>query len=225
MPQQRKFYLLLLLASEPKTLTVGSAPKGLGTGVCKTSKRTEFLVDHYLIINSISTGKEVLSVNVLEREIEQVGKLCVALECVRLLGPEKASRIVNPPILEKPISPPVQRLLVAGIDMGAEELWRALHEEPKCRRQLAEAKKGCLLSHQVPWLGCPVSTPRMQQVAHWRQQLHTMHRLGKQRQRTASCLLATKHITDLSDPYGTEGPTWYLHCNPGNKQVLVHTED
>ncbi|XP_060094775.1 uncharacterized protein LOC132571999 [Heteronotia binoei] len=140
----------------------------------------------------------------------------------RLLGPEKASHILNPPILEKPISAPVQRLLVAGRAIGAKELWRALHEEPKCQRQLAEAKKGRSLSHQVPWLGCPVSTPRMLQVACWRRQLHTMHRLGKQRQRTASCLLATKHITDLSDPYGTEGPARYLHYTPDNKQVLGH---
>ncbi|XP_048347101.1 uncharacterized protein LOC125429749 isoform X2 [Sphaerodactylus townsendi] len=129
----------------------------------------------------------------------------------RLLGPEKASDIVNPSILEKPISPPVQRLLVARTVRGAEELWKALHEEPKLRRQLAEAKKGNLLSYQVPWLGRPVSTYRMQQVDHWRRQLHTMYRLGKQHQRTASCLLATKHITDLSDPNGTEGPTRYLH--------------
>ncbi|XP_054832850.1 coiled-coil domain-containing protein 71 isoform X3 [Eublepharis macularius] len=134
----------------------------------------------------------------------------------RLLGPEKASRILNPPILEQPISPPVQRLLVAGKDMGAEDLWRALHEEPKQRRQLAESKKGRSLSHQVPWLGRPVSTPRMQQVAHWQQKLYAMHHLGKQNQRTTSFLLATKHFTDLSDPYGTEGPARYLHYPPDN---------
>uniref|UniRef100_A0ACB8EGT8 Uncharacterized protein n=1 Tax=Sphaerodactylus townsendi TaxID=933632 RepID=A0ACB8EGT8_9SAUR len=135
----------------------------------------------------------------------------IAVMMIWLLGPEKASDIVNPSILEKPISPPVQRLLVARTVRGAEELWKALHEEPKLRRQLAEAKKGNLLSYQVPWLGRPVSTYRMQQVDHWRRQLHTMYRLGKQHQRTASCLLATKHITDLSDPNGTEGPTRYLH--------------
>ncbi|XP_077181016.1 uncharacterized protein LOC143831684 isoform X2 [Paroedura picta] len=140
----------------------------------------------------------------------------------RLLGPEKASSIIKPPLLEKPINPAVQHLLVAGTDR-AEEIWRVLHEEPKRQRQLAEAKKGSSLSHQVPWLGCPVSTPRMQQVANWRRQLHTMHRLGKQRQRTASCLLATKHLTNLSDPDGTEGPTRYMHCTPDKKQDLGQT--
>ncbi|XP_053157122.1 uncharacterized protein LOC128347073 isoform X2 [Hemicordylus capensis] len=165
----------------------------------------------------------------------------------RLLGPEKAFYFLHPSTVDKPVSLRVRHLLEAGIgiwpwfsnaallclvelnfiptpcpiDMGAEELWRALHEEPKHQRQIAEAKKGRSLSQQVPWLGCPASTHRMQQVAHWRQQLHTMHRLGKQHQHTASRLLATKHLTELSDVYGTEGPTRYLHCALDQKQAPV----
>lgn len=137
----------------------------------------------------------------------------------RLLGPEKASYFLYPSTLDQLVSPRVQRLLAADLGMGAEEVWRTLHEEPKRLRQIAEAKKGCLLSQRVPWLGCPSVTLRMQRVANWRQQMHDMHCLGKQHQRTAGRLLASKHLTDLSDTYGTEGPNRYLHCTLDKKQV------
>ncbi|XP_053157129.1 uncharacterized protein LOC128347073 isoform X4 [Hemicordylus capensis] len=67
----------------------------------------------------------------------------------RLLGPEKAFYFLHPSTVDKPVSLRVRHLLEAGIDMGAEELWRALHEEPKHQRQIAEAKKGRSLSQQV----------------------------------------------------------------------------
>ncbi|XP_061474839.1 uncharacterized protein LOC133380808 isoform X2 [Rhineura floridana] len=144
---------------------------------------------------------------------------------IQLLGSERALYFLHPPAMEQPVNPRVQHLLVVGLGMGAKEVWRALHEEPKCQREIAAAKKGPSLSQQVrdwnilgwqdkkvPWLGRPATMHRLQQVTEWRQQLHAMHQLGKQRQRTASHLLAAKHLTDLSDNYGTEGPTRYFHC-------------
>ncbi|XP_062978182.1 coiled-coil domain-containing protein 71 isoform X2 [Elgaria multicarinata webbii] len=137
----------------------------------------------------------------------------------RLLGSERASYFLHPPTMERPVSPQVKRLLIAGIDMGAEEVWRALHEEPKYQREVAAAKMGHTLSQQVPWLGCPATTHRLQQVALWRQQLYAMHHLGKQHQCTASHLLATKNLPDFSDTYGTGGPTRYFHGTLDKEQM------
>ncbi|KAH0630318.1 hypothetical protein JD844_013237 [Phrynosoma platyrhinos] len=92
--------------------------------------------------------------------------------------------------------------------MGAEKVWSVLHEEPKRQREVAAAKKGLSLSQQ--------------QVAHWRQQLHVMHHLGKQYQHTTNHLLETKHLTDLSDTYGKEGPARYFHCSLGTEQEPQH---
>ncbi|CAI5767664.1 Hypothetical predicted protein [Podarcis lilfordi] len=139
----------------------------------------------------------------------------------RLLGSERASYFLRPPTKEQPVSPRVKRLLVTGLDMGAEEVWMALHEEPKRQREAAAAKKGRSLSQQVPWLGRPSTTQCLQQVSQQRQQLCAMHRLGKQHQRTASHLLATKHLADLGDPYGTEGPRRYFHFSLNHKRVQV----
>ncbi|XP_058029128.1 uncharacterized protein LOC131193199 [Ahaetulla prasina] len=135
------------------------------------------------------------------------------------LGSEKASYFLNPPTTEKPISPRVRRLLVAGIDMGAEEVWRALHEEPKYQHEITASSKGHSLSEQVPWLGRPATTRRLRQVASWQQQLRAMHRLGKQHQYAALYLLATDQLPDLNDSYGTEGPTRYFHNTLSKKQV------
>ncbi|XP_063147516.1 uncharacterized protein LOC134489034 [Candoia aspera] len=137
----------------------------------------------------------------------------------RLLGSEKASYFLKPPTTEKPVTPRVRRLLAAGVDMGAEEVWRALHEEPKCQHEIAASRKGHSLSEQVPWLGRPATTQRLQQVASWQHRLCTMHRLGKQRQYAALCLLAMNHPPDLNDSYGTEGPTRYFHTTLSKEQV------
>ncbi|KAM6473459.1 uncharacterized protein PHA67_006259 [Liasis olivaceus] len=137
----------------------------------------------------------------------------------KLLGSEKASYFLNPPTVEKPVSPRVRRLMAAGIDMGAEEAWRALHEEPKCQQEIAASRKGHSLSEQVPWLRCPATTQRRQQVASWQQQLCTMHRLGKQRQYAALYLLTANHPPDLNDSYGTEGPIRFFHTTLSKEQV------
>ncbi|XP_078244920.1 uncharacterized protein LOC144587619 [Pogona vitticeps] len=139
----------------------------------------------------------------------------------RLLGSEMASYFLHPEAKEQPVSLRVRRLLLAGLEMSAEEVWRGLHEEPKRQREVAAAKKGLSLSEQVPWMGQPATTHRLQQVGCWRQQLQTMHHLGKQRQCTASHLLATKHLTDLSDPCGNEGPTRFLHGTLDKKKSVV----
>ncbi|KAJ7317136.1 hypothetical protein JRQ81_003298 [Phrynocephalus forsythii] len=140
----------------------------------------------------------------------------------RMLGSEMASYFLHPPAKEQPVSPRVRRLLMAGLEVGAEDIWKALHEEPERQREVAAAKEGLPLAEQVPWLGCPATTRRLQQVTQWRQQLRAMHHLGKQRQRTASHLLAAKHIADLSDPCGMEGPTRYLHGTLEEEKVLLH---
>ncbi|KAM3847589.1 uncharacterized protein M6D78_004380 [Vipera latastei] len=103
--------------------------------------------------------------------------------------------------------------------MGAEEVWRALHEEPKCRYEITARLKGHSLSEQVPWLGRPATTRRLRQVASWQQQLYAMHRLGKQHQYAALYLLATNQPPDLNDSYGTEGPTRYFQSTLSKKQI------
>ncbi|XP_070594159.1 uncharacterized protein [Erythrolamprus reginae] len=105
------------------------------------------------------------------------------------------------------------------MDTGAEEVWRALHEEPKYRHEMTASSKGHSLSEQVPWLGRPVTTHRLRQVASWQQQLCAMHRQGKQHQYAALYLLATNQPPDLNDSYGTEGPTRYFHNTFSKKQV------